>query len=77
MSQPMTTDELREIAAQLDWSLGYLAQMAKRDRSRVMKMASGRFPIDDDFARWLRTVAAGAPRIRRDDGGISDHLSAA
>lgn len=53
---PMTPDELREIIARLGWSQSELAEYAKRDYSRIRKIARGANPIDADLAQWLRKV---------------------
>ena len=52
----MTPDELHAILHDLNWSLGELARTARREKRAVQKMASGREPIDEALANWLRAV---------------------
>jgi hypothetical protein len=50
----MTPSELHEIKNALGWGWGLIASKAGRDLSRVRKMASGKEPIDQHLADWLR-----------------------
>jgi len=50
----MTPSELHEIKNALGWGWGTIASKAGRDLSRVRKMASGKEPIDQHLADWLR-----------------------
>jgi hypothetical protein len=50
----MAPSELHEIKNALGWSWSFLASKAGRDLSRVRKMASGKEPIDQALADWLR-----------------------
>jgi hypothetical protein len=50
----MEAAELHEIKADLGWSWSLIATKAKRDPSRIRKMASGSEPIDQELADWLR-----------------------
>ena len=52
----MSTDEMRDIIAKLEWTQGDLAHYAKRDEARIRKQARGTNPIDPSLARWLRAV---------------------
>jgi transcriptional regulator with XRE-family HTH domain len=54
--EPMTTDELRKITERLGWTQSDLATNAKRDYSRIRKMARGAEPIDAELASWLRRI---------------------
>lgn len=54
----MTPDELRKIMERLGWSQNDLAVNAKRDYSRIRKMARGAQPIDEDLSGWLRRLWA-------------------
>jgi hypothetical protein len=54
---PMTKTEFHAILTAFDWTLGDLARHAKRDGSRVRKMASGSGEIDAPLAEWLRALA--------------------
>jgi hypothetical protein len=54
----MTQEELLEILVRLDWNLRHLANVARRNYSRMRKMASGRELIDSELAIWLRQLDA-------------------
>ena len=66
----MSKSELWDLLNDLGWSLGELADAARRDNSMTRKMASGARPVDDDLAKWLRSVhgllANGAPPLSRE-----------
>jgi len=50
----MARTEFHLVRDRLGWSLADLARYAKRDNSRVRKMASGAEPVDQALADWLR-----------------------
>lgn len=47
---------MRAILLRLGWSLGECAERARRSKSRVRQLASGRQPIDEPLAAWLREI---------------------
>ena len=51
---PMSRTEFHLVRDELGWTLADLARYAKRDNSRVRKMASGSDPIDQELSDWLR-----------------------
>jgi len=52
----MTTDELRRILNNLDWSQGELARRVNRSPRGIRRIAAGDAPIDDALADWLRAL---------------------
>ena len=71
MAKPMARTEFHLVRGRLGWSLADIARYAKRDNSRVRKMASGAEPIDQELADWLRQVESA---YRNDDLGQYDGL---
>jgi transcriptional regulator with XRE-family HTH domain len=71
MAEPMARTEFHLLRERLGWSLAHLARYAKRDNSRIRKMASGAEQVDQELADWLRHVEAA---YRRDDWGEYDGL---